>query len=159
MRRSLSLNSSKSKSPQTKRAVVKSKAENYVQDWLPFEKIIYSAGLIKLKDGRYIKILEIDPQNFDLKKSKDKNLIIATFQKWINISPFSFQIKVITERTDTSSMFERLNQKTQMESDEKVLAAKKDYTTLVKSIASKEASGKRFFLIIEYEGDPYDNYK
>lgn len=46
-----------------------------------------------------------------------------------------------------------------MESDEKVLAAKKDYTTLVKSIASKEASGKRFFLIIEYEGDPYDNYK
>ena len=124
MRRSLSLNSGKSKSPQTKRAVVKSKAENYVQDWLPFEKIIYSAGLIKLKDGRYIKILEIDPQNFDLKKSKDKNSIIAEFQKWINISPFSFQIKVITERTDTSSMFERLNQKTQMESDEKVLAAK-----------------------------------
>lgn len=75
------------------------------------------------------------------------------FKSGSTISPFSFQIKVITERTDTSSMFERLNQKTQMESDEKVLAAKKDYTTLVKSIASKEASGKRFFLIIEYEGD------
>jgi hypothetical protein len=127
------------------------------QKWLPFEKIVN--GLIRTKDGRYIKILEIDPQNFLLKKPKDRNMIIDEFKRWSRNSPITFQIKVITEKTDITSVIEQLNEKTRRERDLKVLKGKQDYENLTKTLSSNEASSKRFFIIIEYEGNPFNGYK
>lgn len=115
--------------------------------------------MIKLKDGRYIKVLEIEPQNFMLKKAKDRNNIIHTFNRWANVSPMSFQFKIIVEKTDITSLMEQLHNKTKYETDPKVLEGKKDYVNLVKKLSSNEASTKRFFMIIEYEGNAYNNNK
>ena len=135
----------------------KSKNEQYVQDWLPFDSIVH--GMIKLKDKRYIKVLEITAQNFELQKSKDRNEVIRIFQKWTAISPLSFQIKIVTEKTDITSLMEELNQRTREETDNKVQEAKADYVRLVKTLSSHESSKRRFFIIIEYEGNMYNNYK
>ena len=40
--------------------VLKSRKESSVQDWLPIEKI-FDNGIVKLKSGRYIKIIKIIP--------------------------------------------------------------------------------------------------
>ena len=110
----LSGRSIKGKQPKIKKAKV-NKHINATQDWLPFEKIVY--GMLKLKDGRYVKILEVSPQNFDLKKPKDQNQTIESFSRWIKVAPISFQLKVITEKTDLTSLTEQLNEKTANEKD------------------------------------------
>ena len=124
---------------------------------MPFDKIVY--GMVRLKGGRYIKILEISPQNFNLKKNKDKNNIIRYFTNWTRTSPFSFQFKIITEKTDITSLMEQLNEKTRTERDPALLESKKDYVNLVAQLSSHEASSRRFFMIIEYEGNTLDNHK
>lgn len=152
----LSGRSIKGKHPKIKKAKV-NKHINATQDWLPFEKIVY--GMLKLKDGRYVKILEVSPQNFDLKKPKDQNQTIESFSRWIKVAPISFQLKVITEKTDLTSLTEQLNEKTANEKDPMVLRGKKDYMELVEGLSQSETSSRRFFIIIEYEGNIYDGYK
>lgn len=127
------------------------------QSWLPFDEIVY--GMVRLQDGRYIKILEIAPQNFKLKKEKYQNSIISTFAKWSKVSPLSFQIKVVTEKTDLSGLFEHLDDKTAREHDPIVLQAKLDYKKHVERLSQNESSTKRFYLIIQYEGNIYNNNK
>ena len=48
--------------------------ENSTQKWLPIETV--TNGVIVLKDGRYIKILEILPVNFYLKSEVEQENII-----------------------------------------------------------------------------------
>lgn len=112
-------------------------------------------GMIKTKDGRYVKILEVDPQNFSLKKSKEQNRIIDRFYQWLNICPISMQFKIITEKTDISTLIEDLEDRNKNDRNEALLEAQEDYINLVKKMSNNEASAKRFFLIIEYEGNPF----
>ena len=140
-----------------KKRVKKNNTVNYTQDWLPFVDIYH--GIIRLKDGRYIKILEIEPQNFRIKKARNKNIIISNFMRWLKVAPISFQIKIITEKTDLTSLMEQLNDKTAKERDKKILEGKQDYVRLVERLSENEASSKRFFVIIQYEGNAFDNYK
>ena len=42
------------------------------QNWLPIEKI-YDNGIIKLKKNKFIKILKINPINYNLKSDLEKN--------------------------------------------------------------------------------------
>ena len=150
--------SANGKTPKIRKATIRNRHyQNATQDWLPFEKYVY--GMIKLKDGRYIKILEISPQNFSLKKAKDQNQTIEAFSRWIKVAPISFQIKIITEKTDLTSLTEQLNEKTANETDPMVLQGKKDYVELVENLSQTESSSRRFFIIIEYEGNIYDGYK
>lgn len=138
----LSGRSIKGKHPKIKKAKV-NKHINATQDWLPFEKIVY--GMLKLKDGRYVKILEVSPQNFDLKKPKDQNQTIESFSRWIKVAPISFQLKVITEKTDLTSLTEQLNEKTANEKDPMVLRGKKDYMELVEGLSQSETSSRQIF--------------
>ena len=133
------------------RIIKSSRKINYTQDWMPFDKFVYD--MIKLKDGRYIKILEVNPQNYSLKKAIDQNRTIDDFARWLRVSPMSFQLKVITEKTDLSSFLEHLEEKTAKEKDELVIQGKRDYVDMVKRLSKYESSSRRFFLIIEYEGN------
>ena len=49
-----------------------------VQNWLPFEKIL-DKGIIKMKDSSYIKILNINPINYILKSSLEKEAILNSY--------------------------------------------------------------------------------
>ena len=52
------------------------KKENIsVQEWLPFEQILNN-GIIKLKNDEYIKIIKINPINFNLKSELEKESIL-----------------------------------------------------------------------------------
>ena len=46
-----------------------------VQEWIPIEKI-YKNGIIKLKKNKFIKILKINPINYNLKSDLEKKAIL-----------------------------------------------------------------------------------
>lgn len=86
-----------------KRSKRKSKGLESVQDYLPIREI--RNGVIETTDGRYIRILEIEPINFTLRSDEEQFNIISTFASWLKISPMRLQFKSITRkatRTGTS---------------------------------------------------------
>ena len=68
-----------------KKAKQKRKPEKleFVQDFIPVKDINY--GVIETTDGRYIKILEIEPINFMLRSSEEQFGIISSFASWLKI--------------------------------------------------------------------------
>ena len=50
-----------------------------VQDWLPFQKILDN-GIIKLEENLYVKIIQINPINFNLKSELEKEAILNSYK-------------------------------------------------------------------------------
>ena len=71
----------------------------FVQDFIPLKEI--KNGIVETSDGRYIKILEIEPINFLLRSNEEQWGIISTFASWLKISPMRLQFKSVTRRADS----------------------------------------------------------
>ena len=84
----------KPKSPKRK----KNKGES-AQSFLPIRDI--RNGVVETTDGRYLKILEVEPINFALRSSEEQFNIISSFASWLKISPIRLQFKAITRRADS----------------------------------------------------------
>ena len=79
--------------------------EDSTQKWLPIETVVN--GIVVLKDGRYIKILEILPVNFYLKSEVEQENIIYYFASYLKIAPDNMQIRVSTERANIDDYLKR----------------------------------------------------
>lgn len=141
-----------------KRSKRKSKGLESVQDYLPIREI--RNGVIETTDGRYIRILEIEPINFTLRSDEEQFNIISTFASWLKISPMRLQFKSITRKADSDRHVAMIRSELERESDAQCRTMGEDYIRLIRDVGSREALTRRFFLIFEYEslrgdGDDY----
>ena len=83
---------------QKRRKKTKQEKLEFVQDFIPVKNI--ANGIIETTDGRYIKILEIEPINFMLRSGEEQFNIISSFASWLKISPVRMQFKSITRKAD-----------------------------------------------------------
>lgn len=121
----------------------------FVQDFLPIKNL--SNGIIETVDGRYIKILEIEPINFLLRSDEEQANIISSFASWLKISPMRLQFKSITRKADSDKHIAMVRQDLKEEDNEKCKELSEDYIRLIKDIGNREALTRRFFLIFQYE--------
>lgn len=138
-------------SSKTQRSGKKQKVEKleFVQDFLPIKNL--SNGIIETVDGRYIKILEIEPINFLLRSDEEQANIISSFASWLKISPMRLQFKSITRKADSDKHIAMVRQDLKEEDNEKCKELSEDYIRLIKDIGNREALTRRFFLIFQYE--------
>lgn len=139
--RSATVNVAKSGSRRKKEAVT--------EDLIPVKEI--RNGIIQTTDGRYIKILEVEPINFLLRSIREQKSIIASFASWLKISPVKLQIKVLTKKADISKHLNAIERDMDRELDPKCRELQQDYYNLIKTIGSREAITRRFLIIFEYE--------
>ena len=64
-----------------------------VQNWLPYDKILDN-GIIKLKNSSYIKILKVEPINYNLKSELEKEAILNSYKSFIKSCNFNLQILI-----------------------------------------------------------------
>lgn len=121
----------------------------FVQDFIPVKDINY--GVIETTDGRYIKILEIEPINFMLRSSEEQFGIIASFASWLKISPMRMQFKSITRKADSDKHVAMVTKELETEDNEQCRHLGEGYIKLIKDVGSREALTRRFFLIFQYE--------
>lgn len=121
----------------------------FVQDFLPIKNL--SNGIIETVDGRYIKILEIEPINFLLRSDEEQMNIISSFASWLKISPMRLQIKSITRKADSDKHIAMVRKELAEEDNEKCKELSEDYIRLIKDIGNREALTRRFFLVFQYE--------
>jgi len=123
--------------------------ETLTEDMIPVTEI--KNGIIHLQDGRYVKILEVEPINFLLRSSREQRSIIASFASWLKISPVKLQVKVLTKKADISKHLNAISRDMERETNEKCRELQQDYYNLIETIGSREAITRRFLLIFEYE--------
>ena len=122
-----------------------------IESCLPIDKI--ENGVIFTKDGRYLKILEIEPINFLLRSAREQRNIIYAFVSYLKVAPVKLQFKVLTKKADLNKHLSQINKEIRRETDEKCKMQQIDYIRFIKKIGLREAVSRRFFLIYEYE--PY----
>ena len=88
----------------------------FVQDYIPVKDIHH--GIIETTDGRYIKILEIEPINFMLRSDEEQYNIISSFASWLKISPQRLQFKSFTRKADSDKHIQLLRQELEQEENE-----------------------------------------
>ena len=139
------------KDSSAKRKAGKRKPEklSFTQDFIPIKNLEH--GIIETTDGRYIKILEIEPINFMLRSEEEQYAIICSFASWLKISPVHLQFKSITRKADSDKHIAMLRKEMETEESEQCKKLSEGYIQLIKDVGSREALTRRFFLIFRYE--------
>ena len=127
-----------------------SKQKNeFVQDFIPVKNIRH--GIIETNDGRYIKILEIEPINFMLRSEEEQLGIISSFANWLKISPMRLQFKSVTRKAESEKHIALLREELKRENNPRCKELAEGYIGLIRDVGSREALTRRFFLIFQYE--------
>ena len=122
---------------------------SFTQDFIPIKNLDH--GTIETADGRYIKILEVEPINFMLRSAEEQYEIICSFASWLKISPVHLQFKSITRKADSDKHIAMLRKEMETEESEQCKKLSEGYIRLIKDVGSREALTRRFFLIFRYE--------
>lgn len=120
-----------------------------IENYLEIDKI--ENGVVFTRDGRYLKVIEIEPINFLLRSAREQRNIIYSFVSYLKIAPVKMQFKVIAKKADLNKHLNQVNEEMRNETDERCKAQQLDYIRFIKQIGTKEAVSRRFFLIYEYE--------
>ena len=86
------------KASKHKSTVAKKKQPLRAEDFIPVKDI--RNGIIGTTDGRYLRVIEVEPINFLLRNISEQKNIVASFASWMKISPVKVQIKVLTKKAD-----------------------------------------------------------
>ena len=121
----------------------------YVQDFIPVKNIHH--GIVETTDGRYIKILEIEPINFMLRSEEEQFGIISAFANWLKISPMRLQFKSVTRKADSEKHIAMLREELKREDNPRCKELSEGYIGLIRDVGSREALTRRFFLIFQFE--------
>lgn len=118
-------------------------------DLLPIAKI--ENGIVTTTDGRYIKILEVEPINFMLRSAREQRNVIQSFASMLKIAPVKLQIKSLAQKAAVNAYLAKLREDEANEKDPAVLPHHADYIRFVSRLGSRDAVSRRFFVIFQYE--------
>lgn len=118
-------------------------------DLLPITKI--ENGIVATTDGRYLKILEIEPINFLLRSAREQRNVIQAFASMLKIAPVKLQIKSVAQKAAVNAYLAGLRADEAREPDPAVIPHHEDYIRFVSRLGSRDAVSRRFFVIFQYE--------
>ena len=119
-----------------------------VQEWLPIEKI-YSNGIVKLKKNKFIKILKINPINYNLKSDLEKQAILNSYKIFLKTCNFDIQILIQSNKENLKNHILNIEKNIQKKENNYLKNISEDYINYIKKInIINKASTKDFYIII-----------
>jgi len=123
---------------------------------LPTQKFIeikeIKNGVVYLKGGGLRQIVIVSGINFDLKSEVEQNLILATFQNFLNALDFSVQFFIHSRKTNINAYLERLAERKKEEPNELLKIQIEEYISFVRSFVEENAIiTKSFFVVVPYD--------
>ena len=114
-----------------------------VQDYLPIESIL-EKGIIKLKDFSYIKIIKVNPINYNLKSDLEKEAILNSYKTLFKGLKFDLQILIQSKKEDLTENIKTLNESNLHEE------IKQKYIKYIQQLNQRtKSSSKNFYLILK----------
>ena len=135
----------------------KIKKQNSIQEWITIEKFLEN-GIIKLKNNKYIKIIKINPINFNLKSELEKESILNSYKIFLKTCNFNFQILIQSNKEDLSKNISIIKNNLKNKKEEFLNNIADEYIKYINNINSiKKSSSKNFYLIISNENEEKNN--
>lgn len=113
--------------------------------------------VLKLKDGRYISIVEISPIPFSSMNDDAKMTIASEFGSWFKIAPKKMLFFYRCEKTNASSFLGNLKKKNDAETVNLLKDRRQEIINHIKYMSHSSTLSKHFYIVYEYEGDPDTN--
>jgi len=122
-----------------------------LQEWLPIEEI-HEDGIVKLKNNKLIKIIKINPINYNLKSDLEKEAILNSYKIFLKTCNFDIQILIQSNKEDLSHHISNI-QKNFLKKENKYLEKiSQDYIEYINQInLNRKSSSKDFYIIISNE--------
>lgn len=114
-------------------------------------KNITDDGVIETKNGRFLKILQIEPVPFFLKSKNERDQIILSFEQYLRLAPKHFQIKCISRQSSVRQLIRNIDYDKARETNEKILDYYEDQKQFITDIARSESVARNFYMIIPYQ--------
>ena len=121
----------------------------WASSYLPVKQI--RNGIIYTSDGRYVKLVEVLPINLLLRSPIEQRNIIFSFMSYLKIAPEKMQFKILSKKADIKEYIEKIKEEAKLEPDERFRLLQEDYAELIRTLGTREAITRRFFLIFEYQ--------
>lgn len=123
------------------------KETSSTKDWIMLD-YIYKDGTIKLKNGDYIKIIKIEPINFNLKTDLEKESILNSYKIFLKTCNFNLQILIQSNKEDLSKIINKIqNQKIK---NNKIKIIANSYIEFIKKVnKDKKSASRNFYIIIK----------
>lgn len=128
--------------------------ENSTQKWLPVKD--FKNGIVLMKDGRYVKVIEVLPVNFYLKSETEQQNIIYYYANYLKIAPDNMQIRVLTQKADISEHLKRLGNFAETENNDECRNMICDEMNFVKQLSYNVAVKRRFFIVFDFVPKGFD---
>lgn len=120
------------------------------QEFVNIESI--ENGVIRLKGGAYRKILIVSGMNFDLKSSEEQEMIIFSFQGFLNSLDFTIQFFIHSRKLNIENYLKVVKDRENKEPNELLKNQIFEYGEFVKSFVAQNAiMSKNFFVIVPFD--------
>ena len=118
------------------------------KEWLPVKSI--NNGIVTLKNGECLKILEVLPINFKLRSKLEKRSIILNYREFLKACGYPMQISIQCRMADIEPHIKRMEEYLKDEANGNVKSMGRGYIELVRTLGKKGAVSRRFFMVIPY---------
>ena len=128
---------------------INKKAINSIEEWLPF-KSFHDDGIVELKEESFVKIIKVNPINFNLKTDLEKKAILNSYKLFLKTYGFDFQILIQSTRKDLSNQISSIYKQSENENSFNLQNVAEEYIKYLKDInQNQKSSSKNFYLIIK----------
>ena len=128
-----------------------SKRTNSIQEWIPIVYFLEN-GIIKLKNNKYIKIIKVDPINFNLKSELEKESILNSYKIFLKTCDFNFQILIQSNKQDLSKNISCIKNNLKNKKENYLKNISEDYIKYITKINfNQKSSSKNFYIIIRQD--------
>ena len=108
-------------------------------------------GVVYLKGSGMRKILIVSGINFDLKSEAEQNLILNSFQNFLNTIDFTVQFFIHSRKANIGAYIERIRRRVEEEKNELLKIQIQEYANFVHSFVEENAIiNKEFFVVVPY---------
>ena len=122
-----------------------------VQEWMPIKEF-YNDGVIKLKNGTVIKLLKINPINYELKSDFEKRAILNSYKAFLKNCNFDIQIIIKSNKEDISKNIKKIEKQKETEkslNNNFMVNIFDSYINFIKNKnKEKLSSSKNFYIVI-----------
>lgn len=126
--------------------------EKTAKDWLPIKDV--KDGIIHLKNGEFVKVVEVVPINFKLKSVAERRMLVLNYRAFLKSCRFPMQISIQCRKANIDPHITRMKKFYRMEKNHNVKNMIKGYIRLVTDIGTQGTITRRYFIIFPYIAPP-----
>ena len=121
------------------------------QSFSPIREV--QEGIICTKDGRFVKLMEFSPINFNLRSASEQSAIISQFAGALRGMPKTLQFKVVSRKSDVTKFLDILKEHQNEEENIHCRRLQSEQMALIRQVGQERGISRRFFLSFEFEDE------